>query len=102
MNDRKTVTLGVVTCLTALTVLGAALRIHNLAGGLWYDEIATLLDSVRPELRHIVTHYPGNNDHTLYSILAHLSITLFGEHAWSIRLPALIFGTASIPMLPVT
>ncbi len=35
----------------------------------------------------------------LYSILAHLSISLFGEHIWSLRLPSVIFGTLSIPAL---
>jgi uncharacterized membrane protein len=35
----------------------------------------------------------------LYSALANISITVFGEHPWSIRLPAAIFGIVSIPML---
>ena len=35
----------------------------------------------------------------LYSLLAHTSIRLFGEQAWALRLPAALFGVASIPAL---
>ena len=85
--------------LTALILLGAGLRFFHLDSGLWFDEIKTLIDSVRSPLAEILTHFPGNNDHPLYSVLAHLSIVGFGEHAWSLRLPAAILGIATIPLL---
>jgi len=85
--------------LIVFILLGTGLRIFHLDSGLWYDEIRTLIDSVRPPFAEIVTHFPGNNDHLLYSVLAHLSIVGWGEHAWSLRLPAVIFGIAAIPML---
>lgn len=87
--------------LAFLMLLGAALRVIQLDSGLWYDEIRTLIESVRPPLLKILTHFPGNNDHPLYSVLAHLSITAFGEHPWSLRLPSVLFGLAAIPMLYV-
>ncbi len=82
MNERKTFDRVVMVLLTIFVVLGAALRIYHLDSGLWFDEITTLINSVRLELRQIVTQYPGNNDHTLYSVLAHISVTLFGEQPW--------------------
>lgn len=82
-----------------LTVVAAGLRLFNLDSGLWYDEIKTLIDSVRSPLVEIVTHFPSNNDHLFYSVVAHISIESFGEHAWSVRLPAAILGIASVPML---
>ena len=85
--------------LLVLTVLAAALRVIGINRGLWWDEIYFLLVSVRHPLVEIVTIFPGDIQHTLYSILARLSILTFGEHVWSLRLPALIFGVASIPML---
>jgi hypothetical protein len=91
----------VISLLVVFTVLGIGLRLHQLGSGLWFDEIQTLVSSVRQPLAQIMTHYPGNNDHLLYSVLAHLSIAAFGEHAWSLRLPAVIFGVAAIPMLYV-
>ena len=85
--------------LIVLTLVGAGLRVYRLDQGLWYDEIVTLLDSVRPPLSEILTTFSGDNHHPLYSLLAHFSVELFGEHAWSLRLPAVFFGTLSIPAL---
>jgi mannosyltransferase len=87
--------------LLVLTVVAAALRVIGINRGLWWDEIDFLLVSVRHPLVEIVTIFPGDIQHTLYAILARLSILAFGEHVWSLRLPALIFGVASIPMLYV-
>ncbi len=81
--------------LVSLTALAIALRAIGISGGLWLDEILTLVDSVRHPLAQIVTVFPGNNQHTLYSVLAHLSVQAFGEQAWSLRLPALLFGAAT-------
>lgn len=85
--------------LAVLTILAAWLRLIGLNTGLWWDEIYFLVVSVRRPLAEIVTVFPGDNQHPLYSALAWLSVLIFGEHAWSLRLPAVIFGIASIPML---
>ena len=85
--------------LAGLTLLAAVLRAIALDQQLWYDEITTLVDSVRRPLAIIVTTYTSQNQHTLYSILARVSIVLFGEHPWALRLPAVLFGVASIPAL---
>ncbi len=85
--------------ITALTLLAAVLRVIGLNGGLWYDEVITLTQSVRLPLYDIVTAFPGNNQHTLFSVLSHLSIQMLGEHAWSLRLPALVLGVATVPAL---
>ena len=82
-----------------LTIVAAALRVVRLDAGLWYDEIVTLVEFVRPSLPHIVSAFPDTNNHPLYSVLAHLSIAVCGEHAWSLRVPAVLFGVASVPML---
>lgn len=84
----------------ALTVaIGAALRLWGLGSGLWYDEIVTLVRSARLPIREIATTFPGVNAHPFYSVLAHGSITLLGESAWALRLPAMLFGLASIGMV---
>lgn len=85
--------------LTLLVALAAILRLLHLGHGLWWDEIRTLVDSVRLPLWQIVTVFPGDNQHTLFSILAHLSISIFGESEWSLRLPAALFGIATVPLL---
>lgn len=83
---------------TLLVVLaaGVALRLLHLESGLWLDEIDTLLRDVRAPLTQIVTSYDSQNQHILYSVLARLSILIFGESAWSLRLPAAALGIASL------
>jgi hypothetical protein len=82
-----------------LTAVAALLRVVALNEQLWFDEIVTLLDSAREPIWRIVTHYGGQNQHMFYSVLAHCSIRLFGEQPWALRLPAVLFGVASIPAL---
>ncbi|MGA2720792.1 MAG: glycosyltransferase family 39 protein [Bryobacteraceae bacterium] len=85
--------------LTALTILAAGLRVIGVDKGPWWDEIYFLVTTVRRPLAEIVTIFPGDTQHPLYSILARLSILAFGEHVWSLRLPAVVFGVASIPVI---
>jgi uncharacterized membrane protein len=85
--------------LLGLTALAIGLRAVALNQQLWFDEIVTLLNSAREPLWQIMTQYSGQNQHTLYSILAQGSIRLLGEQPWALRLPAAAFGVASVPAL---
>lgn len=85
--------------LVALTLVALGVRSIGLNDQLWYDEIRTLIDSVRHPLARIITVYSGDNQHTFYSVLAHVSIGVFGDHPWSLRLPAMLFGAGTIPVL---
>src|SRR6202522_530238 len=85
--------------LAALTALVAVLCAIALHRGPCVGELTFLLMTVRHPLAQIVTVFPGDTQHPLYSILARLSIVAFGEHVWSLRLPAVIFGVASVPAL---
>ena len=73
--------------------LAAVLRAINLDAGLWYDEIVTLVESVRLPTSELVTSYKSFNSHILFSLEAQACIALLGESAWSLRLPA------SVPFL---
>lgn len=85
--------------LTLLAMAALFLRTIGLNSGLWYDEILALIENIRSPLSSIVTEFPGNNQHTLFSLLAHLSTQVFGEHPWAVRLPSLVFGVAAVPIL---
>ena len=85
--------------LLLLVIIATVLRGLALNQQLWFDEYVTLLDSARLPFARIVTEYGGQNQHMLYSILAHGSIRLLGEQPWTLRLPAVFFGVASIPAL---
>jgi mannosyltransferase len=82
--------------LGAILALAAVLRVIGLDAGLWYDEIDTLVHYVRRPVVELVTNYPSLNHHVLFSLQARLSVLLFGESAWALRLPAFLFGVASI------
>jgi mannosyltransferase len=82
--------------LSVLCAIALALRLWHLNSCLWFDEVITLLDFVRPPLGTIVTSFQSQNQHMLYSILAHATVHWFGESAWALRLPAVGFGVGSI------
>jgi mannosyltransferase len=82
--------------LAVLSAVALALRLWHLGSCLWFDEVITLVGFVRPSLGHTVTSFPSQNQHMLYSILAHACVTLLGESAWAVRLPAVLFGVASL------
>jgi len=83
--------------LALLTVGALALRLVGLNKGLWFDEILTLVRYVRLPLEELLFSNHGRNNHILYSALANLSVSFFGESAWSLRLPAALFGAATVP-----
>jgi hypothetical protein len=85
--------------LAALMVLAAVLRAIGLNRGLWLDEFYTLIETVRRPLGQILTLFPGDNQHMFYSVLSRISVVVFGEHPWSLRLPALLFGVLAVPAL---
>jgi mannosyltransferase len=85
--------------LGAITVAALVLRLIGLNKGLWWDEIYFLVETLRHPLVRILTVFTGVAQHPLYSVLARLCIVLFGEEPWSIRLPAMLFGVASVPAL---
>jgi mannosyltransferase len=82
--------------LAVVLALAALLRLPGVNTELWYDEIATLVISVRQPLAAILTEFPGVNQHPLFSVLSHASVMLFGEAPWSVRLPAVVFGVAAV------
>jgi len=82
--------------LWTLTAAAILLRIPNLDSSLWLDEVLTMARFAKPPVSQILTSFPDQNQHMLYSLLAHGALRLFGEHAWSLRLPSVLFGAASL------
>ena len=81
--------------LSAILLLAFGLRLWGLNAPLWYDEITTVETHLRLPWDEMMTSYSMNH-HYLYSLQAKLSAAVFGEAAWSVRLPAMIFGVGSI------
>ena len=82
--------------IAGLIVIGAVLRLVALGEGLWYDEIMGLVRYVRTPLPQLLTTFDSQNQHVLYSLLAYATTGLFGDSAWALRLPAALFGIASL------
>jgi hypothetical protein len=82
--------------LLALLGLALVLRIVALGDGLWFDEIQTLVDYARLPAGQVVTTFDSQNNHLLYSLFASVTLSLFGESAATLRLPAVFFGVASL------
>ena len=82
--------------LAAVLGFATALRVFKLDAGLWYDEIDTLVHYVRLSPGELLTTYPYFNHHPLFTLEAKATVSLFGETAWALRLPALLLGVASI------
>ncbi len=82
--------------LTGLCLLALALRLWRLDTDLWHDEVLTLVEFVRSPYGEIVTRFPSQNQHMFFSVLARFSVDLFGESAWTLRLPSVIFGVGSV------
>jgi heme/copper-type cytochrome/quinol oxidase subunit 4 len=81
--------------LAGVLLVATAARFYRLDTSLWYDEIGTLLNFVRLPTRELIQSLKSNN-HMFYSLQAQASIALFSESAWSLRLPAVLFGLASL------
>jgi len=82
--------------LLILSVIALVLRLWRLNTDLWFDELLTLLNFVRMPIGDILTRLPDQNNHILFSILSHASVRIFGESAWAVRLPSVVFGVMSL------
>lgn len=81
--------------LAAILLLALALRIAALNGPLWFDEVVTVETHLKLGWDEMLQSYSMNH-HYLHNIAAKLTMDAFGSAPWAIRLPALIFGIASI------
>lgn len=90
-SDRRELAAVAAICIGAL-----AARVVNLNASLWYDELITLVQSVRLPPSELLVTYGSLNNHVLYTWLAKGSIALFGESPAALRFPAVLFGVLSI------
>lgn len=89
--DRSTVAL-----LAGLLLVGTTLRVVHLGEELWLDELETLSRYVSLPLRQSLGTYDSQNNHPLYTLLASVSFRALGGADWTIRIPAVTFGVASL------
>lgn len=89
----QTVVLGLIVLLACL------IRIRNLDCAIRYDEAFTYLEYVSRPFGYPATFYSYPNNHIAHSLLCQVCLSIFGDHAWSLRLPALLAGIGSSVLL---
>lgn len=82
--------------IAGILLVATALRLHALGVELWFDEIRTALRLAQLSPAELVATYESQNQHMLYSLLAELSLFLFGDGAAALRLPAVVFGVLGV------
>ena len=85
--------------LALITLLAAVLRIYRLDTDLWVDEIGSFEYAMSLSIGEFVRTFSSPNQHLLNGLLERLSVSLFGEHDWTVRLPAVVFGIAGVPAM---
>ena len=85
--------------LGAITLAALVLRIVSLNNDLWIDELTPVRAYRDASMLQVAVTYTSSNNHLLNTWLVNACIRLFGQHEWAIRLPAMLWGTATIPAL---
>lgn len=81
--------------LGAVLFLALVLRVVGLNSPLWYDEIVTVQTHLKLGWGEMLQSYSMNH-HYLHNLAAKLSMSLFGDSPWAIRIPAMLFGLGGI------
>jgi hypothetical protein len=83
----------------AVSALAMLLRLHRAGSDLWIDEIVNLTIFRDMPPLHVVAAFRIANNHVLNTLLVKVAIALGGESEAIVRLPAILFGAATVPVL---
>lgn len=79
-----------------LLVLGLLLRLPNFLRSLWYDEVVKATHQINSSLSRLWHFVSTDYAAPLHPVLMFFWVEVFGEHEFSVRLPSLLFGLASL------
>ncbi|MBL8858739.1 MAG: glycosyltransferase family 39 protein [Planctomycetes bacterium] len=88
---------GHVLALGFAVIVAVAVRLAFLHQDMRYDEADSYLMFASRSLVYGLSDYPEPNNHLLSTLLMHLSVNLFGDAPWAVRLPTFIAGVLIIP-----
>ena len=78
-------------------LFAAACRLPLLNSPMQHDESYTVIAFASRSLWTAISDYHLPNNHVFHTILVHFSIAIFGNHPWSVRIPAFLAGILTIP-----
>jgi hypothetical protein len=64
-----------------------------------YDEAMTYMRFASRSIVHVVSDYAAPNNHVFHTLCVHVSVLVFGDAPWAIRMPALVAGVCIVPMV---
>jgi len=82
-----------------ITFFGFLLRLAALNDPVTYDEAYTYVAFVSRSWWGVLSDYSLPNNHIFHTLLVKISVSLLGNQPWSLRLPALLAGTAALPLI---
>ena len=86
--------------LALVIAVGLAIRLFRLDfQSLWLDEVLTVQNSAFPLSRIIFDPEVDRNFPPLHTVLVHLSMGLLGKSETALRLPSVLAGVISIPLI---
>jgi len=80
-----------------IILLAIGIRIFFLFQPMRYDEAHTFIYYASKPLYIGLSYYSAPNNHLFHTLLVHLTYSLFGNHPWALRLPALFAGILMVP-----
>jgi hypothetical protein len=83
----------------AAIVVALFLRLPRLDASLGHDEAYTLEAFSSQPVSRLITAYAEPNNHIFHSLLVRLAVTQLGKENWIVRLPALLAGLATVPVI---
>lgn len=88
-----------VVSLGLIVIVAALLRFAFLHQDMRYDEADAYLMYASRSLLLGLSDYPEPGNHLLVTLLVHVSVGLFGDAPWAVRLPTLIAGILLVPVV---
>ena len=83
--------------LSGALFVGGGLRLFGLGDVLTHDEVYTWEVFASQPYGTILTSFFVPNNHIFHTVLVRLSVQVFGQSEWVIRLPAFLAGVVTIP-----
>jgi len=82
-----------------IILLAVTLRIHFLFQPIRNDEAYTFITYSSKPFYMILTTYCNVNNHIFHTLLVRISYLLFGSDPWALRMPALLAGILTAPLV---
>lgn len=96
MDTRSNTAQAMGKAVALLLLIALVLRLPYLDAGPWFDELWVMEMARRLHWHDYLFKFGFTGNQPFYGLVSWFSLNVFGHTVWAVRLPALIFGLASI------